>query len=102
MTVYESKQLNTWEDPALVVLCQCHSTEHHAMLSWDDEDRLVYLTVHLAPLRFWRRLWHAVKYVFGKASRYGAYEELVLTHEDAEYLQSWLRTRLLLSGLGRG
>jgi hypothetical protein len=45
----------------------------------------LYLGIHLDNCggRFWRRLWYAVRYLFGYKSRYGAWDELILDVETA-------------------
>jgi hypothetical protein len=62
-------------------VCQCGSLEHALFVCAEDED--FFLEVHLAPLPFWRRLRNAVGYVFGRRSRYGDFEEVLLSPADA-------------------
>ena len=50
-------------------------------MSADDED--LFIEVHLTPLPFWKRVRNAVGYVFGRRSRYGDFEEVVLSTTDA-------------------
>ena len=47
-----------------------------------DKDDL-FIEVHLAPLPLWRRLSNAVRYIVGRRSRYGDFEEIILDPEDA-------------------
>ena len=75
-------------DNEILLLCDCSSDEHQLIVRWDDEDNEVYVSVHLANyMGFWKRLWHAMKYVFGYKSRYGAFDEVILRKEDADNLQ---------------
>ena len=75
-------------DNEILLLCDCSSEEHQLIVRWDNDDREVYVSVHLANyMGFWKRLWHAVKYVFGYKSRYGAFDEVILRKEDADNLQ---------------
>ena len=75
-------------DNEILLLCECSSEEHQLIVRWDDEDNEVYVSVHLANyMGFWKRLWHAVKYVFGYKCRYGAFDEVILRKEDSENLQ---------------
>ena len=75
-------------DNEILLLCDCSSAEHQLIVSWDNDDNEVYVRVHLANwYGFWRRLWHAVKYVFGYKCRYGAFDEIILRKEDSENLQ---------------
>jgi len=50
-----------------------------------------YLEVHLVQyMSIWKRTWAAIKYAFGHKSRYGAWDSIILTPEDAIRLQSLL------------
>jgi hypothetical protein len=51
------------------------------------EHNMCYVHVHLNRLPFWRRISYAIKYVFGRKSRYGAFDEFIFNAEDAERLQ---------------
>lgn len=75
-------------DNEILLRCDCSSAEHQIIVSWDNADNEVYVQVHLANwYGFWRRLWHAIRYVFGYQCRYGAFDEVVLRREDADNLQ---------------
>lgn len=47
----------------------------------DQED--AFIEVHLSPLPFWDRLKNAVRYVLGRRSKWGDFEEILLTPEMA-------------------
>ena len=75
-------------DNEILLLCDCSSAEHQLIVRWDNDDKEVYVNVHLANMYgFWQRLWHAAKYVFGYKSRFGAFDEIILRKEDANNLQ---------------
>ena len=75
-------------DNEILLLCDCSSAEHQLIVRWDNDDKEVYVNVHLANMYgFWQRLWHAAKYVFGYKSRYRAFDEVILRKEDANNLQ---------------
>jgi hypothetical protein len=76
-------------------VCQCGSLEHTLFVCAEEED--FFLEVHLAPLPFWQRVRNAVGYVFGRRSRYGDFEEVLLSPEDAVDLGD-----RLLTWAGRG
>lgn len=57
--------------------CACSSLEHMFVVTECDED--LFLEVHLRPAPFGERLKRAVRYVFGRRSRYGSFDEIVLT-----------------------
>ena len=71
-------------------ICQCHNTEHQLIFSYfpEDEDKDVYMSVHLIPeYRLWKRIWRAIRYIFGYRSRYGHFDEFIFKKSDAKRLQ---------------
>lgn len=71
-------------------ICQCNSTEHQLIFSYfpDDEDKEVYVSVHLIPERnILKRIWMAIKYIFGYRCCYGHFDEFIFKKSDAESLQ---------------
>lgn len=71
------------------LICKCHSLDHMIVFTWwgDDEEKEVYVEIHLSPLGFWERLKHAIKYVFGYRSRYGDFDSIIIREEDAPKLE---------------
>lgn len=47
----------------------------------DDDD--LFMEIHLSPLPFWRRVKNAARYILGKRSLYGDFEEICLSTTDA-------------------
>ena len=67
-----------------VLTCECNSAEHIVMFNiWEDEPE-VYVSIHLAPLPLWKRLGHAVKYIFGHRCQYGDFENIILGTRNYE------------------
>ena len=64
-------------------ICQCNNVEHQLIFSYfsDDEDRDVYVSVHLSPDSFWKRIWKSIKYIFGH------FDEFIFKKQDAGKLQ---------------
>lgn len=62
-------------------VCRCYSIEHSFVVSADDED--LFIEVHLASAPFWARVRNAVSYVLGRKSKWGDFEEILLTPEQA-------------------
>ena len=64
------------------VRCACNSPEHQVILCYDPGDTdfpEMYLEIHLTTTRsVLRRLWVALKYLFGYRCRYGEWDEVVL------------------------
>lgn len=74
----------------LIVFCECESPEH--MITLDDfGDDCIYMSYHLAPLSFFERLKHAIKYVFGYRSQYGDFGEMLISTEAAKEIREYLR-----------
>lgn len=72
-------------------LCKCNSIEHQAVFTYftdDNDEKEVYLSVHLSKLGFWQRLIHGVKYIFGHRSMYGDFEEFIFKPEDWKTLNT--------------
>ena len=71
-------------------ICQCYNVEHQLIFSYfpDDEDKDVYVSVHLTPEdNIWKRIWMAIKYIFGYKSMYGHFDEFIFKKSDADKLQ---------------
>jgi len=62
-------------------LCRCGSLQHSFVIAADEYELL--FEIHLSPLPFWQRLTHAARYVFGRRSQYGDFEEILLGPEEA-------------------
>jgi hypothetical protein len=61
--------------------CRCYSIEHSFVVSSDEED--VFIEVHLSSLPFWKRVRHAVRYILGRKSKWGDFEEILLDPYEA-------------------
>lgn len=69
-------------------VCSCNSVEHQLVMSYFMDDKEVYCSVHLKPeSNVLKRIWKAVKYVFGHRSVYGDFDEFIFKPEDADSLQ---------------
>lgn len=75
------------KDKAEIMVCQCSSTEHQVVYYHNQGDNEVYMHVHLSSGPWWRRIWPAVKYLFGHRSRYGNWDEFVLGPEHVGQLR---------------
>ena len=62
--------------------CACYSQDHTICLEYiddDPDDSIVTLSVQLTKYRAWyKRLWAAIKYVFGYQSRYGHWDCFII------------------------
>ena len=72
-------------------ICQCDSIEHTLIATYDEQEDLepwVSLSVHLKQYFPWyKRIWVAIKYIFGHQSNYGAFDEFIFKKEDVNKLQ---------------
>lgn len=81
------------------IICGCESPEHQIIFAHEKienkghphyEDDF-YVEVHLHQYRsFFKRLWVAVKYVFGYHCKYGHWDTTIFTKEDATKLKDFL------------
>lgn len=76
-----------------LLICECHNIEHQIFIEYDKIDNVAYFEYHLAPLPFFKRLWHAIQYICGKRSRYGEFGEIIIGDSYADYFID-LGTRL--------
>jgi len=70
--------------------CDCTSAEHTIRFALDDDDVYphIYVTVQLSrSCRFWRKLWLAVRYVFGYECKFGHWDETMLTGLEVQKLR---------------
>lgn len=77
-----------------IFICECHSAEHQ-MVFFKSEDKIegieiptLYARVHLNKKPFLQRVSYAVRYIFGRQCRFGAFDEFIFNPDDAERLQS--------------
>ena len=90
-----------------IIICECSSAEHQMVLRFeDDEDlgRMVYVEIHLMPLRWYERLWQGLKYIFGYKCCYGDFEEMILSPRHARQvydLYRFLRPKLTKEELAK-
>ena len=75
-------------------VCACGDIQHQFVISYFDDEKNLYLSVCLYRQSFFRRLWTGIQYIFGKQSKYGAFDEIILNEEDSERLRNLLSERL--------
>lgn len=58
-------------------------TPSHTLRFFKDEDtKEIYIECFLKKVTFWKRLWYAIRYIAGKQSVFGAFEETILDLES--------------------
>ena len=71
--------------------CECMSDEHTLKFVYDKEDNALYTTIFLNQYRnIFKRLWIAIKYIFGYKSKYGHWDCFSLRSDDVKRLKSVL------------
>ena len=83
------------EDEMLHSTCSCYSTEHTLRWSYDTSEKEFYTEVFLNQYRsFFKRVWIAVKYVFGYKCRYGHWDCTLLNENEAIKLRDFIDKNL--------
>lgn len=75
------------------IICSCGHIDHMFVLMKDKSDDNyvdLALTVHLCPVPFFQRIKKAFSYIFGKRSRYGDFDEVIINRENALKIQDFL------------
>ena len=68
--------------------CCCNSDEHTLKFVYDPDDGEVYTSTFIRHWRpWWKRVWVAMKYVFGYTSKYGHFDCTIIRFDDLERLQ---------------
>jgi hypothetical protein len=78
--------------------CECESSDHRTTLSLvEDGDDMLFVETHLSNFGFWKRLRHAIRYIFGGKSAYGDFQEYIWSEVQAkefkEFVDNWLEIR---------
>jgi len=77
--------------------CQCSSDEHTLKFTLDEttgdfDDLEIWTSVFLNQYRpWWKRLWVAVRYIFGYKSRYGDWDCFIMRGEDIDRMMKMLQ-----------
>lgn len=75
-----------------ILICDCHNLEHQVSFWYDQDDDSLYIEPHLVTHRnFLKRLYIGIKYAFGYKSRYGEFDEIVLSPESQKELMQYLK-----------
>lgn len=77
-----------------IIVCECHNTEHQLVIYYSEDEihgvnyPMCYFHVHLNKQPFWKRVGYGIRYIFGRKSRYGAFDEFIIDPVDAGKLQN--------------
>lgn len=106
MAVYKL-QNPKWDNDGIVIICDCGDVEHQiAIYHWSEDDEFLpsefSFQPHLTTYKnVFQRLWYAIKYVLGYKSKYGAFDEMLLTENDIEQIVVWFESKCYNSTTGR-
>ena len=76
----------------LLLICSCYSKEHQIIIQRDKDDTdIVYASIHLSPLPFFKRLKLGIKYIFGYRSMYGEFDEFMFNKTHIEKLKTLVK-----------
>lgn len=79
----------------ILFICDCCDIEHQMVISHDSQDKEIYISIHLADYKnFFQRLWIGIKYIFGKKSKYGKWDEIILNKDEIIRLKEVLERKL--------
>jgi hypothetical protein len=73
--------------------CDCNSIEHNLRFSYIEDDETPQLFVDVPLLsrpRWYKRVWFALKYVFGYRCRYGHFDEFVFSPDEVRQLKEFM------------
>ena len=74
-----------------IMICECHSYEHQAHFWYDEDDNLLFIEIHLTTHRnVFKRILYAFKYIFGHKSRFGAWDEFLMSENNRDSLKLFL------------
>ena len=82
----------------LYIECACTSDEHLVRMTCDvdndhpERDSSIFIHVQLTRQSWYRRIWPAIKYMFGYECKYGHWDEAMLNMEQVGKLHMFLHT----------
>jgi len=85
---------NESDEKEIILVCDCGLPEHQIKVcAYDDEvDEFISFSPMLVTWKgFFRRLVDGLKYAFGYKSRYGQFDEILLSRDDVEKLVEYLK-----------
>lgn len=71
-------------------VCACEDVDHQMIIGMFDDEPELYVSIHLVRAGFFRRLWTGIKYILGKKSKYGDFDEILLEKKDIDRLRQIL------------
>jgi hypothetical protein len=77
------------------VVCSCQSAEHTLRFICDPEEQTIYTEVQLSQTKSLRkRIVIAVRYIFGRSTRYGVWDCTLMEKDEALKLSQFIDSNL--------
>lgn len=74
-------------DKVDIIICECFTPEHQIIFFYDEESNELTARIHLKTYKnVFKRLYTAIRYVFGYKSRFGEWDNFIVNPNDAEKL----------------
>lgn len=75
------------------MVCDCHDVNHQIVIEWfkEEGENEVYAEVLLRPKGFWKRLWNGIRYIFGRRSCFGDFDEFIFSEEHIPALEEIIK-----------
>lgn len=67
-------------------VCTCSSAEHQFIVTVDKEEQQCYIMIHLTKFKFWKRLVTGIRYILGRQTPWGEFDEVILDTERIDKL----------------
>jgi hypothetical protein len=80
-----------WRPDTHYTTCECYSHEHIIRWIYDDDEDMVYTEIYLSQYQsFFKRVFIAIKYIFGYRSKYGHWDSVIIRKEETVRLRDFL------------
>jgi hypothetical protein len=73
--------------------CLCHSTDHTLRVGYDPDEGDLWLEIHLRHDSWYKRIWHAIKHVFGYKCVYGCFDCWLMDEKDIDSFVSLMNKK---------
>jgi len=73
--------------------CACFSADHTLRFGYDPDYGDLWLEVHLRHDPWYKRIWHAIKHVFGYKCIYGCFDSWLMDEKDIDRMISMLQKK---------
>jgi hypothetical protein len=70
-------------------VCACHDKEHQLIVEVDEDTNEIIVSTHLVNnIGFFKRLGYIFRYILGKPTRYGHWDNIIIKQEDIPRLEA--------------